>query len=100
MLSNKAIRKLISNLKGRISKVLTWTKELQGKEIFYLGELFNTLDDIIVYDKEFTENKVLDFKSNLRDSLNIIKGSDKPYVKKHIVPMVKKVVDQEWVKNE
>ena len=97
MLSNKTIREMISNLKGRISKVLTWTKELQGKEVYSLGELFNTLDDIILYDKELTVEKVQYFKSSLNNSLHVIDSSDKPYVKKHIVPMVKKVVDKEWV---
>ena len=97
MKSEKTLRELISNLKGRISKVLTWTKELQGKEVFYLSEVFNTLDNIILYDKKLSEDKVTFFKDNLKDYSMMIKNSDKSYIKKHIIPMINSIVEKEWI---
>lgn len=97
MTSSQKMRELLSNLKGRISKALTWTRELQGKEVFYLSEVFRTVDDIILYDKELSENKVAYFKNNLRDYSAIIKDSKQPYIKKHIVPMIDNIIEKEWI---
>ena len=97
MLSGKAIREMISTLKGRISKVLARTKEIPPAEIYCLHEVFNTIDDIILCDnKKLTTNKVKSFKKLLRESLFLIQDTDRVYIKKHIVPTLESVIEEEW----
>lgn len=97
MLSGKAIREMISTLKGRISKVLARTKEIPPAEIYCLHEVFNTIDDIILCsDKKLTTTKVKKFKKSLKDSLFLIQDTNKTYIKKHIVPTLESVIEEEW----
>lgn len=97
MLSGKAIREMISTLKGRISKVLAKTKEIPPAEIYCLHEVFNTIDDIILCsDKKLTTTKVKKFKKSLKDSLFLIQDTNKTYIKKHIVPTLESVIEEEW----
>lgn len=96
MLSKQAIRELMNMLKGRISKVLSRTKEVPPAEIYCLHEVFNTIDDIILSDKKLTTVKVNKFKQSLKDSLFLIQDTDKTYIKKHIVPTLETVIDEEW----
>lgn len=96
MLSKKVLKGNVTNLKGRISKYLTWTKGLQEREVYNLGELFRTLDEIILYEGDMPEAKVDYFKNNLKDYTVSIK-SDKSYVKKHILPIIDRMLEQEWI---
>ena len=97
MLSGKAIREMVSTLKGRISKVLARTKEIPPAEIYCLHEVFNTIDDIILCgNKKLTTNKVKKFKKSLKESLFLIQDTDKTYIKKHIVPTLESVIEEEW----
>ena len=97
MLSGKAIREMISTLKGRISKVLARTREIPPAEIYCLNEVFNTIDDIILCDnKKLTTNKVKKFKKSLKESLFLIQDTDRTYIKKHIVPALESVIEEEW----
>ena len=96
MLSGKAIREIISTLKGRISKVLARTKEIPPAEIYCLHEVFNTIDDIILCDKGLTTTKVEKFKKSLKDSLFLIQDTERMYIKRHIVPTLETVIKEEW----
>lgn len=96
MLSGKAIREMINTLKGRISKVLTRTKEIPPAEIYCLHEVFNTIDDIILCDKGLTTAKVEKFKKSLKDSLFLIQDTERMYIKRHIVPALETVIKEEW----
>ena len=96
MLSNRAIKELMNMLKGRISKVLSRTKEVPPAEIYSLHEVFNTIDDIILCDKELTTSRVQKFKKSLKDSLFLIQDTEKTYIKKHFVPTLESVIEEEW----
>lgn len=88
---------MISNLKGRISKALTFSKKLSEEEKLILGGIYNSIDEIILWDKKLTKNKATRFKNILKEYVNLIEDSDKLYIKKHITPILKKVLEQEWV---
>lgn len=100
MFANKRTQEMINNLKGRISKVLTFSKKLSEDEKIILGGIYNSIDEIILWDKKLTKNKVTRFKSVLSEYANLIEDSNKMYIKKHITPILKKVVEQEWVEHE
>ena len=91
---------MITNLKGRISKVLTFSKKLSEDERIILDGIYNSIDEIILWDKKLTRNKATRFKSVLSEYANLIEDSNKAYIKKHITPILKKVVEQEWVEHE
>ena len=100
MFANKRTKEMISNLKGRISKALTFAKKLSEDEKLVLDGIYNSIDEIILWDKKLTKNKATRFKNVLREYANLIEDSDKTYIKKHITPILKKVLEQEWVINE
>ena len=60
----------------------------------------NSIDEIILWDKKLTKNKATRFKNVLAEYANLIEDSNKAYIKKHITPILKKVVEQEWVEHE
>jgi hypothetical protein len=91
---------MISNLKGRISKILTFSKKLTEDEKLVLGGIYNSIDEIILWNKKLTKNKATRFKNVLREYTKLIEDSKKAYIQKHITPILKKVVEQEWVSNE
>ena len=97
MFSNKTMREMINNLKGRISKMLTISRNLSEDELISLQGVCQTIDDIILWDKTLTKNKAGRFKSTLRGYSSLMKSTNKPYIKKHIIPVIDKVVSQEWV---
>jgi len=97
MFVNSRTREMISNLKGRISKALTFSKKLSEEEKLILGGIYNSIDEIILWDKKLTKNKATRFKNILKEYVNLIEDSDKLYIKKHITPILKKVLEQEWV---
>lgn len=100
MFASKTTGEMINNLKGRISKVLTFTRDLPKEEKLSLEGIYNTIDSVILWNKELTKNKVTRFKTTLRGYASFIRASKKVYVTKHIVPMLDKVLEQEWTKNE
>ena len=100
MFANKRTREMISSLKGRISKALTFAKKLSEDEKLILDGIYNSIDEIILWDKKLTKNKATRFKNILQEYANLIEDSNKAYIKKHITPILKKVVEQEWVSNE
>ena len=95
MFANKRTQEMINNLKGRISKVLTFSKKLSEDEKLVLDGIYNSIDEIILWDKKLTKNK-----ATLAEYANLIEDSNKAYIKKHITPILKKVVEQEWVEHE
>lgn len=99
MFANKRTKEMISSLKGRISKALTFSKKLSEDEKLVLDGIYNSIDEIILWDKKLTKNKATRFKNVLREYANLIEDSNKTYIKKHITPILKKVVEQEWVDN-
>lgn len=100
MLGDNRTGEMISNLKGRISKVLSYAKKLSEEEKIILGGIYNSIDEIILWDKKLTKNKATRFKNTLREYTNLIEDSNKTYIQKHITPMLKSVVEQEWVTND
>ena len=91
---------MISNLKGRISKALSFSKKLSEDEKLILGGIYNSIDEIILWNKKLTQNKATRFKNVLREYANLIEDSNKVYIQKHITPILKKVVEQEWISND
>lgn len=100
MFVNARAHEMISNLKGRVSKALTFSKKLSEDEKLILDGIYNSIDEIILYDKKLTKNKATRFKNTLREYTNLIEDSNKLYIQKHITPILKKVIEQEWVTNE
>ena len=100
MFANKRTIEMISNLKGRISKALTFSKKLSENEKVILGSIYHSIDEIILWDKKLTKNKATRFKNTLLEYANLIEDSNKAYIQKHITPILRKVVEQEWTINE
>ena len=98
MFSSKTTREMICNLKGRISKVLNVPRTLADEELIALGGIYDTIDAIILWNKTLTKNKASRFKKTIREYSALIKNSKKEYIKKHINPIIKKIIEQEWVK--
>ena len=96
MFSNKITREIISNLKGRISKMLALSKKLSEEERLSLEGAYYTIDDIMLFRYKMPPSKIIHFKELLRGYKEIMKDSKKIYIRKHILPMLNKVVDQEW----
>ena len=94
---NKKTQELISNLKGRISKILTFSKRLTDSEKIVLDGVYTSIDEIILWNKKLTKNKVTRFKGILREYLKLLDDSNKVYVKKHISPILEKMVEGEWI---
>lgn len=100
MFANNRTQELISSLKGRISKILSYSKKLSEDEKLILRGIYNSIDKIILWNKKLTKNKATRFKKVLREYTNLIEDSEKVYIQKHITPILKKVIEQEWVSNE
>lgn len=100
MFSSKTVRELIFNLKGRISKILTISSSLSDEEVIALGGIYDTIDDIILWNKKLTKYRATKFKKAIKGYSSLIKNSKREYIKKHINPIIKNIVEQEWVKKE
>ena len=100
MFANQVMREMISSLKGRISKVLSYSKKLSEDEKLVLGGIYHSIDEIILWNAKLTKKKVTHFKEVLMKYANLIEDTNKLYIKKHITPILKKVVEQEWTHNE
>ena len=57
MFANRRTHEMISNLKGRISKILTYSKKLSEDEKIVLSGIYNSIDEIILWNKKLTKNK-------------------------------------------
>ena len=97
MCTNPRTREMISNLKGRISKALNFSRKLSHEEKLILDGVYNSIDEIILWNKKLTKSKVTYFKKVLKEYTNLIADSNKTYIQKHIIPVLKKVIEQEWV---
>ena len=100
MFSSKTVRELIFNLKGRISKILTISSSLSDEEVIALGGIYDTIDDIILWNKKLTKYRATKFKKTIKGYSSLIKNSKREYIKKHINPIIKNIVEQEWVRKE
>ena len=96
MFSNATDREIVSSLKGRISKVLSGSFKLQPEEKESLEQLFVRIDNIILWDKKLTKTKSATFKKSLRMCRPALEFSKKPYIQKHILPLLNRVLEQEW----
>lgn len=94
---NKKTQELISNLKGRISKILTFSKKLTVSEKIILDGVYASIDEIILWNKKLTKNKATRFKSILKEYLGLLNDSNKVYIKNHISPILEKVIEGEWI---
>lgn len=97
MLSSESVKEIISNLKGRVSKCLALPRMLTDSELVSLDGIYATIDRIILDDKKLTKAKALRFKKLLKGYGELIESSDKSYIKKHILPVIEKITEQEWV---
>ena len=97
MVSFRTTKEIISVLKGRISKALNIPRKLTSEELIALGRIYDVIDSIILWDKEFTKNKATRFKKVIKEYSSFIKNSKKEYIKKHINPVIDTIVEQEWV---
>lgn len=89
---NKESHALISNLKGRIAKALNTPSKFGSSEIQDLLSVYNSIDGIIL-------NKSMDNSVYLHElirSSESLKGSQKEYIRDHILPLVKKISTRRW----
>lgn len=97
MLSKESVKETISNLKGRISKCLSSPKSFSDIELVSLDGIYATIDTIILDSKKLTKTKATKFKKLLKGYGELIENSEKPYIQKHVLPVIKRVTNQEWV---
>lgn len=91
-------KEIMSNLKGRVSKLLSGSRKLFPEEKEPLEQLFERIDSIILWDKKITKAKERAFKKNLKMCKDPLEFSKKPYVHNHIIPLLNKLIEQEWIK--
>ena len=86
---------LISNLKGRISKVLnTGAASLPLEERSGLEGIYSAIDTLLCSKKEPTD--VVTFKEEILLHSKFLRGTKRNYIKEHILPIVKKVSTGKW----
>ena len=86
---------LISNLKGRISKVLnTGAASLPLEERSGLEGIYSAIDTLLCSKKEQTD--MTTFKEEVLLHSKFLVGTKKNYIKEHILPIVKKVSTGKW----
>ena len=89
-------KKVISTLKGRISKVLSNTSVLNESERVELEAVFQEIDDLILY-KGLSQKSVREkFQKRLQDAASALKKSKKSYLKNHIIPLIHKISSGNW----
>ena len=96
MFLSQTDREILSSLKGRTSKLLSGNIDLSVKDEKVIKKTFSVIDEIILWNKKLTKTKSLYFKKALTDCKNNLESSDKKYIKEHIVPLLGKVINQEW----
>ena len=86
---------LISNLKGRISKVLnTGAASLPLEERSGLEGIYDAIDALLCSKKEPTD--VVTFKEEVLLHSKFLRDTKKNYIREHILPIVKKVSTGKW----
>ena len=96
MYLSKTDKELISSLKGRISKVLSISSQLEVTVRTSLEDLYAILDEVILWNKKMTKRKSNSFKKRIKEVTEVFNHTSKKYVKEHIMPLVNKIVDKEW----
>ena len=91
---NKTRNALISNLKGRISKILTSKVRLEPDELISLELVYQALDSFILSKRKDGDTE------NLRGVLNFqakaLNSSERDYITQHIIPLMNKVSNRRW----
>lgn len=100
MYLGKTDKEIISSLKGRISKVLSIATQLEVDIRTSLEDLYSVLDEIILWDKKMTKRKINSFKKQMKHASSAFQETNKKYVKEHIMPLVDKMIEREWVVSE
>jgi hypothetical protein len=92
---NGANNALISNLKGRISKVLNiGASTLPLEERSGLEGIYDAIDTLLCSNKDQSDVKL--FKDELLLHSKFLHDTQKNYIKEHILPIVKKVSTGKW----
>lgn len=93
-MSDKINDALISNLKGRISKVLVTSAKLPLEERSGLEGIYDAIDTWILSKKEDVD--LLNFNEEVSLHFKFIKDTKKEYIKEHIIPIINKVSTKRW----
>ena len=88
-MSDKMNNALISNLKGRVSKMLNVKANLPLEEISGLEGIYNAIDALILSNKDDTD--YLNFNEELLLHSKFLTGTKKKYIKEHIIPLINKL---------
>lgn len=89
-------REILSNLKGRISKLLSGTRKVTMEEKVTSEKLLSTIDEIFLWDKSVSSTKCDRYRNALSYYKEELEKSDKKYIKNHILPMLSKILGQKW----
>ena len=95
---NKENNVLISNLKGRVSKVLGTRVKLTSDERSGLEGIYEAIDSLILSKKD--NSAVETFKKQLKVHAKFIQETSKSYIKEHIIPLINKVGTRKWGSDE
>ena len=96
MFLSQTDREMLSNLKGRISKLLSGTKVVSVEEKAVAERTYRVIDEIILWNKQASKAKCEYFKKALTTCKEVLEESDKKYILNHIVPLLSKILDREW----
>ena len=96
MFLSQTDREILSSLKGRTSRLLSGNKKISIKEKDAIEKTFSIIDEIILWNKKLTKTKSIYFKKILTDCKNNLETSDKRYIREHILPLLNKIISQEW----
>ena len=93
---SSADRLFISDLKSKLSRVLTFKKRLEKVEQVDLEEIYKLTDYLIT--KGDNAEGVEIFKDSMSIYAERSKMYEKPYVKEQIVPLIQKACNRNWGK--
>ena len=88
---------LISNLKGRVSKVLGTKVKLTIEERSGLEGIYKAIDSLILSGKSL--NDIETFKEELKIHTKFIQETHKSYIQEHILPLINKIRTKKWGKD-
>lgn len=96
MLSSTTARELLSSLKGRISKALNVYRRLPLEETNALEGVCFAIDDFLLYQRNVPQRRISRFKKLSKFYRPTIEKSENEYIREHIVPVLKRISDEEW----
>ena len=96
MFLSQTDREILSSLKGRTSKLLSGVRKISNKDKEAIEKTYSLIDEIILWNKKLTKAKNTYFKNNLTKCKNELETSDKKYIHEHVIPLLGKVINQEW----